>query len=357
MPQVACPVALNGSRDDAPQTADEMEGYNPSPAHSASPEQGRGMREKSACHLLSKYKDFIPGPSNALINSSLDEVSNVAPNRILAEPALAPCSATSHCFKTFERTRRTQKNEFGLYKQFRAPEDHPYDPEADLCEMDFCDIDIAASPSPTGPLDPEQYHPFPNRNAFLLGEWQACDENGKGRKGFNRLLEIIGSPDWNPADICGLNWTRINNALAEPFDVNKDDDEWSDESGWKTTTVSIDVPFGAKCLNPGRVPFEVQFRHRPILPVIMEKIMSLRPDDHFHFLPYELRWQPGEAQPDIGVYGEMYTSPAFLKEFERLQVREPSHSRISPEIHRFQGIPSRARLRPSPVHCRAYVWL
>jgi hypothetical protein len=282
--------------------------------------RGRGMREKSSRHLLEKYQDFVPGQTRFILNPASSETSS-SPVPMLSKPPSRPMGTTSHLFEIFQQTRSTQKNEFGLYKRCRAPEEHPYDPEAHFSPKDFCE-----GTAYTGHLsDQDMYYPFPNRNAFLLGEWRASDENGKGRTGFARLLEIIGSPDWNPADICGVNWARIDDALIEaPNQIQSDDNDenWADESNWRTSAVSISVPFNDKCSSPGPIPYEVQFRHRPIIPLIRDKLMNLKPDDHFHFLPYELRWHPGEGKPDINVYGEMYTSSAFLQAFQELQVSD-----------------------------------
>lgn len=282
-----------------------------------SPERGRGKRSKTSRPPL-RYQDYVDPSLIELEDGDpieIDEPSEALPTTDSNGHPLPP-----HGFRQPAQT--SLRDEFGLYKRYRTPEDHPYDPDATL--------HARCSHPDTSSLDPpphtDNYYPFPNRNAFLLGEWRASDGNGKGRADFARLLEIISSPDWQAADVRGVNWAKIDNTLSEPI-LNDDlDNNWADESGWKTSTATISVPFTNACAKPGPHPYEVEFRHRPIVPMVREKLMNLTHSDTFHFLPYELRWHPGKTKADVKVHGELYTSDAFLKAFQDLQVWSPSHS-------------------------------
>ncbi|KAH6896318.1 hypothetical protein BKA70DRAFT_1438538 [Coprinopsis sp. MPI-PUGE-AT-0042] len=261
-------------------------------------EEGRGKHVKSSRHLLVRYRDFLPGRTTLALDPSLAKLSEnpspPIPDLCTAAPPL-PSPEVSAQHTIFQAVHITEKNEFGLYKRFQTPEPHPYDPEASLNLQSFCN----PPPREDDPFHPDNYYPFPNRNAFLLGEWRASDDNGKGRAGFAKLLQIIGSPDWNPTDVCGIDWAKIDNALASSVTEVDVDDAWVDESAWRTSTVSINVPFNEKCSAPGPFPYEVQFRHRPIIPMMRDRIMNLRPEDQFHFLPHELRWNPAKGKVDI----------------------------------------------------------
>ncbi|KZP09584.1 hypothetical protein FIBSPDRAFT_759740, partial [Athelia psychrophila] len=72
--------------------------------------------------------------------------------------------------------------------------------------------------------------------------------------------------------------------------------------------------------HPGVRQFIVKdFYHRSLVSVIREKLANPQDEAQFHYEPYELHWQPGAAGPGVRVQGELYTSPAFLKEHQTLQ--------------------------------------
>jgi hypothetical protein len=275
-------------------------------------EEGRGKR-KTANVPPARFRDFVDS-SLPELDQELDEYPSYSPT---TAPGPSSTYEAPHDSVLPVTVKTTPTNQYGLYKRYQAPEEHPYEPEASpSSQRNLFDA------QPESPESPQQanFDPFPNRNAFLLGEWRASDGNGKGRADFARLLEIISSPDWRPEDVRGVNWVKIDNILAEPICRDDLDAEWIEESAWRTSTVTINVPFNTTCLKPGPHPYEVQFRHRPIIPMIREKLMNLNHQDNFHFLPYELRWLPGAGKADVGVHGELYTSPAFLQAFQDLQV-------------------------------------
>jgi hypothetical protein len=273
------------------------------------------------------FQDFAPGrtPLGYKLNASNQPTAPQETKPVAA--SLPPSTRTALAVEPDEANEQsrlglyrlvktTAPSEFGLYKRFQSPEEQPYDPDAAIKPKDFCDF----TPAMEDASKPENFHPFPNRNAFLLGEWRSSDGDGKSREGFARLLDIISSETWDPKDVQGLNWKKIDSALAGPTVLDDGDESWADESSWKTSTVTINVPFNTKCETPGPHPFQVQFRHRPIIPMIRDKLMNQRPSDQFHFLPFETRWCPGEGKDDVKVYGELYSSPAFLQAFNALQV-------------------------------------
>ena len=73
--------------------------------------------------------------------------------------------------------------------------------------------------------------------------------------------------------------------------------------------------------DPGSKKFQVKpgFVHRNLLSVIKEKIQDPDHFGRFHTEPYELLFQPDETQPPSRVYGELYTSDAFIKAHQEIQ--------------------------------------
>jgi hypothetical protein len=53
-----------------------------------------------------------------------------------------------------------------------------------------------------------------------------------------------------------------------------------------------------------------------VVGILREQVAS---NQHFHFEPFELHWQPKYAFSPSHVYSKLYNSSAFLEEHERLQ--------------------------------------
>ena len=163
------------------------------------------------------------------------------------------------------------------------------------------------------------FGPFPNESALLLGDWYWNYGFQKSQDNFKKLLAIVGSNNFRPEDVRGTKWRHVDKALAKnPFDEYEDDDgdaEWMDEdAGWKRTPIRISVPFHHRMRNPGPKDYVVgDLYHRPLVSVFIEKIRKQHENQHFHYHGFEIFWKRTEHSPDIGVHGELYTSPAFLE--------------------------------------------
>ena len=169
-----------------------------------------------------------------------------------------------------------------------------------------------------------QFYPFPNLSSYRLGEWFWADGVNKSQRTFEDLLDIVGSENFNPADVRNANWKEIDARLAvSGYEVDDmDSGDWVDDGiSWKSSPISLNVPFSKYTQNSGNHPFTVEgFHHRPLVPIIREKLESSAGQEYFHTLGYELRWNPGSGKEHVRVYGEMYTSPAFLQAYKDLQV-------------------------------------
>jgi hypothetical protein len=102
--------------------------------------------------------------------------------------------------------------------------------------------------------------------------------------------------------------------------------EWMDvDGGWTRTPVTISVPFQKRRgeridRQAGPQDYIVaDFYHRSLVSVIREKLSSPEHDRHFHYEPYELNWQPPNLPHPIKTYGELYTSPSFIRAHNDLQ--------------------------------------
>jgi hypothetical protein len=182
---------------------------------------------------------------------------------------------------------------------------------------DMTDIPVDTHP-PHSTSQP--FYPYPNRSAFRLGDWFWNGGVQKSQASFQELMDIIGDPEFQTADVRNVRWDAVNKELGT------DEAEWVDEdAGWTKTPVSISVPHQPRRKYPsednaGPRGYVVgDFYHRSLVSIIREKISGLGERHLFHFEPYELNWQPAPDEDLIRVQTELYTSPAFIDCHRELQ--------------------------------------
>ncbi|KAJ3531358.1 hypothetical protein NMY22_g8186 [Coprinellus aureogranulatus] len=227
--------------------------------------------------------------------------------------------------------KRTQMNDFGLWKHYWTVEARPHDPESHLSHLDVMDnheldeeADIQNSPNPrVRQVHHQRYHPFPNLSSYLIGQW-FWNEHGKSRESLQQLVEVITSEGFKPQDLLSANWNNIHASLTSS-EFEDQETPWVDDGGsWQTASVTVNVPFNSQSLQPGSQTFTIDgFRYRPLVSVIRAKLQDSEQTDHFHFVPYDLRWQPPGSSSDSRVYGELYHSQAFLDAYREIQSLPP----------------------------------
>lgn len=267
--------------------------------------------------LPKRYQDNPPEPIPGIIpltgNLPLTEPHN--------HPTIPLQSTQSRIKPEIRQLFKSPRNIFGLSRTYFAHRPPNHDPEGSILPDDFLEPPIIPF-QPQSTLQPgtESYHPYPNRNSYLLGHWYWCDGVQKSQQSFQNLLDIVGNPDFDAADIRGIKWSKINNSLEGQVE-QPCEEEWEDEEfGWIKTPVTISVPFTQHARNPGPKNYTTPgFYRRSLVSVIKEKLRNVEDHQHFHYEPYELRWQPQGGNPDVRVYGELYSSPEFIKAHIKLQ--------------------------------------
>ena len=216
------------------------------------------------------------------------------------------------------------RNDFGLFRQYNAVDFPSHDPEAEaqLSDISNSPPDDQNSRS----LSKSLFQPYPNRNAFLLGEWYWNGGTQKTKECFKKLTDIICDQSFDPADIKGISWDSLNNSLGASSDESPES-LWFDEpdAGWTQTQITLPVPFHLNTPTPGIRQYTFPpFRHRSIVSVLKEKMANPHDFKHFHLEPYELRWRRRNMaeKESTRVYGEAYTSPVFLKAHEEIQAAD-----------------------------------
>ncbi|KAG2737177.1 hypothetical protein P692DRAFT_20883890, partial [Suillus brevipes Sb2] len=222
---------------------------------------------------------------------------------------------------------RTRPNIFGLVRQYCSSVPPSHDPEEYVALADLSLIPGSHSPTEepcalaAPSSDSQRYHPYPNRSSFQLGDWYWNQGVQKSQGDFTTLLDILSGETFKTADVTSTHWKKINCQLGVNEYDDKDDDEWEDEdAGWKKSSISIDVPFSRTSDTPGPQSYQAaNLYHRSLVAVIREKLANARDNKLFHYEPYQLCWNPPHLDGEVPIYGDMYTSPAFLEAHTQLQ--------------------------------------
>ncbi|KAF9242150.1 hypothetical protein BU15DRAFT_73077 [Melanogaster broomeanus] len=242
--------------------------------------------------------------------------------------ATQPATVTPHMGgPPLSQNFRTRKDAFGIHRMYTTehPPTHDPNPLPQPCN----------SSPPDCNNDDNPYHPYPNASSLFLGDWFWNHGTQKSKKGFKRLLEIIGSPQFRPEDIRTTHWEAIDRELSGMNDDYQGEharlgmDNPSD--GWMSTPITISVPFHGCCKNPGPKPYIVPgFRHRSLVAIIRESLLSSLHHRNFHFEPFELCWNPPHTPSELQLYSELYNSPAFLDAQTKLQHSPPEPGCVLP---------------------------
>ncbi len=174
------------------------------------------------------------------------------------------------------------------------------------------------------PATTPSYYPYPNWSSFRLGTW-FWNNSTMSQSSFQELLEILVDPEFDCADLGGVNWKVINEKLVlgesqPPSNIVADDSL----DNWQESQITISVPIYTRANIPGSFEYEAAtLCHRSILSAIRTKITDPEGFANFHLEPYRVLWQPGRAPRTVRVHGEVYTSDAFIDAHEELQRSPP----------------------------------
>ncbi|TEB32984.1 hypothetical protein FA13DRAFT_1627246 [Coprinellus micaceus] len=235
--------------------------------------------------------------------------------------------------------KSSKPNGFQLYKAYWTLENRPHDPDLFLRASDLREDEDdrlatlqVSLPHKAAPTIHNPYYPFPNWSSYKIGEWYWRDGSEKSRESFQQLIDIICDDDFSTAEVGRTNWKQVDNALASSqFDdtFGFEQSQWAEDgTSWKTSSITVSVPFNSTSLKSGPRPFVVEnFRFRPLIPLIRAKLRDAQASEHFHIVPSELWWlrkdPDGDSEDRVRVYGDLYHSEAFLEEYRAIQLLPP----------------------------------
>jgi hypothetical protein len=209
----------------------------------------------------------------------------------------------------------TRKNIFGLFRRFFSETFPTHDPEEGITHSNLCTSAIQTTAGNDCDTSSDVY-PYPNQSSFQLGHWYWNEGCQKSKESFKDLVKIITDTSFNIDDIRATKWNEIDATLGGECG---EDEEWLD-AGWYQSDISIKAPFHKKTDQPGCHEFvSVGMYHRSLVEVIQEKFQNPQDFNHFHIEPYELLWKPSEECEEMRLYGEIYTSEAFINAHTQLQ--------------------------------------
>jgi hypothetical protein len=258
--------------------------------------------------LPQRFRDILPQPPPSIATSGVQ----LPTESVNQDPMVA------HIRYNLCRFFTTPRNIFGLSRRYYTKEIPTHNPEDEISLQDLSNIIVHANPQDS----PRQmYYPYPNYSAFRLGDWFWNGGVQKSQKNFRELVDIIGDPEFQQADVRDIQWDRINKELA-----TDDEGEWLDEdAGWTRTPISVSVPYQPRRGVPSEPEASPQnyvvgdLYHRKLVSIIREKLSGSNDFRLFHLEPHELHWQlPNHPEP-IRIQGELYTSPAFIDANRELQ--------------------------------------
>lgn len=289
----------------------------------------RTRRGKAA--LPRRYRDICPDPPAALPPSQL-RTTNPA-SEVPSSRSAAGAREATHTGSHLRKILQSACNIFGLFREYHATHFPSHDPDGDITKESLCadsneDIATADPMSVSGVTHstPPSFFPYPTYNSLLLGDWYWNGKINKSSSDFMDLIKIVGHPEFRPEDVAGTNWRKINAQLGQDLaDVSVDTEaSWVDElaPGWTDRPVIIDVPFHQRARATGSVRYEAgTLRYRKLVSVIREKIVNSF--QYLHLEPYKLYWRSDPKADAVRVFGELYSSDAFIDAHEKLQDSPP----------------------------------
>ncbi|KAG9121662.1 hypothetical protein FRC07_002303 [Ceratobasidium sp. 392] len=191
---------------------------------------------------------------------------------------------------------------------------------------DYVDHNFAPEPQ-TEPSASTSVHdaiaPCPNLSTFYFLRWFWKGSN-KSVASREELQDVLLRPDFNPADLAGVNLTAIDKKLAETPYTLQDHGGFDQADGWVKRSVPVQVPLrqkgprggsrsGHQILVPG-------LHSRSILDGIRKQFSHNDPT-HVHFEPFKSLWvPPGKSKSEAQtLMGEIYNSPEMIEEYKEIQ--------------------------------------
>ncbi|KAF9046642.1 hypothetical protein BJ165DRAFT_1611041 [Panaeolus papilionaceus] len=265
------------------------EGDNPITDEQQRSSSGRPRRE---VRLPLRFQDYLPESATSFIDD--DEPAPVRRVLLIVRDRL-----------------RTALNSFGIWREY--PNRPSADPDSQLSLADM--VNCSNKVTVTAGADPS-FWPFENFTVHAMMKWLNNGHVTKSEAEVTKLVrEVILAPGFRVHHLLGFDAHRENQRLDREISQSKLHSQFTE------CPLRVDVPSG----RPGEkaVSFSVPgFLYRNIVTVIKEAFTG--PLAHLlHYSPFRLYHRDPATGQDERVYGEIYTSNAFLEESDKVRYKSP----------------------------------
>ena len=219
----------------------------------------------------------------------------------------------------------TVMNSFGIWRDY--PRRPSADPDSVLTLEDLsnsrCDINtLSTTPPNSHPSESRSsYWPFSNATVHTIMQWMNNGQTMKSEAETTKFVHnVILSPTFNAYDLAGFDAHRENQRLDKAL---------SQEPGLRSqfteSSVDILIPSG-ESKSEGRTFRVPGLLHRKLTSIIQEAFEG--PLAHlYHYSPFKLFQKSPISGKEERIYGEIFTSDAFIAESESVQ----RHGLVPPE--------------------------
>ena len=191
------------------------------------------------------------------------------------------------------------------------------------------------------------FFPFENASSFRLLHWRYTGSRNKSTKETQRIADLCGMDDFDPAHMKGFSVTREEKRL----DKGMMQEQALTNEGWRKASIEIPLPKEGVKISEDLAPRLkiTDVWHRPLIPLI-KTVAESTTARHFQFVPYKLFARTTEAEeimetdasgdpilrasnPDDEerIYSEAYTADAMLEEDAKIRA-QPRNPEDGPEV-------------------------
>jgi hypothetical protein len=161
------------------------------------------------------------------------------------------------------------------------------------------------------------YTPFLNASSYRMVDWHYNSSETKSIADLDRLAkDVIGAPDFNPADV------KFFNAATElkRMDDYLDEPGFSEADGWKERSVKLRLPAdGKRHASEDHAPaFEVSGVWVRDLTQLVISACEDRSALNLHTVPFELKFKASEDGEPEDVISELYNSQAMNSDYREV---------------------------------------
>ncbi|KAJ3964075.1 hypothetical protein EV361DRAFT_777714, partial [Lentinula raphanica] len=205
---------------------------------------GRPQRNR---RLPARYRDFLPEGTSVVVALQQAEEQDIEEQDVEeqgVEEQSVPNSLPRRVTLNVRPPLKTQRNRFGLWREYIYQPSH--DPDGEVRVEDMSNLPPQDDPNDSDDSDADNDTPL-NPTQTLLTGWQNNGNSTKSHGEMDKLADILRHPDFDVSELEGYSARTANARLTkadEDHGFNKLKDSFTE------TSVDIEVPSGDKTIPP-----------------------------------------------------------------------------------------------------------